>query len=637
MTNRTGKKIYTFLLLIIFFVLNKSVFAQHDADSLTNILVTLNLKNDFTPQPIPFNDSILEFFHKVEPKDNHSILTIDLANLGSASISEYFFARDDFYKRNFFFNTSFNNYITNSENVVYFNTRRPYTSIMHSTSSKTRDLQTIDFIHTQNVNPDLNFGIRYNFISSLGQYLDQANSLNSVGITGNYKKNRYSVYASYIYDKFKLQNSGGYNDTIGFDPVVPEHFLQNSGTVLFNQAVSITQKYNLGKYKNLSYKDTIVKVLEPRISFSHNILISRRYHLYKDEEKSEDTYYIHNYYLNNFTYDSVAVQSMSNKFRTGSEEIFEKQYKFGFSFILNNNWYRFYNFKDYIILQNTKTFVENQLTGNIYTINEKGLNFNFSGNYYFTGYRASDFQIKTEIFKDLFQNKYKSLIILKAVYSNMKPDYFQNTYYSNHFIWENNFNPIKRTDIEFKYLINPIKFYFRFNSAFIKNFIYNDISASPVQYNSNLTVLAASVEKRFNLHRVIFENKLIWQQSSDDNVLSLPLLAVYQSTYFTMNYQNSLYVHAGFEVYYSTKYKSYSYNPAIGQFYFENNDRKYAGNYPYITVFANLRIKRNVLLFFKLMHVNSGILNNDILPYNVIHYPLQTRLFKFGVKWTFKN
>ncbi|MCF6183288.1 MAG: putative porin [Bacteroidales bacterium] len=630
-------RLYKLFLLIIFVVFSKYTDAQHDADSLTNILLTQNLKDNFTPKEIPFNDSILDFFHIAEPLLKKDILSADLGNIGSASISEDFFKRNDFYKRTFLFNSSFNNYILNSENVIYYNTRRPYTSIMHTTSTKVRDLQTIDFIHTQNVNPNLNFGIQYNFISSAGQYLDQSNGLNSVGITSNYKKNKYSVFAAFVTDKFKLQNSGGYIDTLGFDQTVPEHFLLNSGTILSNKELSITQKYSLGKYKNLSYKDTIIKVLEPRVSFSHNIQLSARYFLYKDQEKSENTFYIQNYYLNNFSYDSVAVQSLINRFRFGSEEVFEKQHKFGFSFMLNDNLYKIYNFKNYITLQNTAVFFENQVTGNFYTLSNKGLNINISGNYYFTGYRTNDYRIKTAVFKNLFQNKYKSAVLLKFTYSNMKADYFQNTYYSNHFIWDNNFNSIQRADATFKYTMKHQKLNFRFNSAYIKNYIYNDISASPVQVDSGIKVFSAYVEKRFNLNRIIFENKVIWQHSSDDNIISLPQLAAYQSTYFIMHYKKALLVHAGYEVYYSTKYKSYSYNPSTGQFYFENNDKKYAGNYPYITVFANLKIKHNVLLFFKLMNVSSAVVKTGILPYYVNHYPLQTLMFKFGVKWTFRN
>ncbi len=627
-----------FLILSIFFLsLKQSAVAQHDADSLTNILLTFNLKDNFTTVNTAFNDSSLSFFHRAEPTYNNSILSADLGNIGSAYISEIYFKRPDFYKRLFSFNFPYDTYLKKSDNIIYYNTRRPYTSIMHTTSSKVLDLQTIDFIHTQNINPDWNIGIRYNFSSSLGQYLSEKKGLNSVGLTTNYTKNRYSLYASYIFNKFNLENSGGYNDSLGFDIKVPEPFLKNSNTILYNQELSVTQKYNFGKFKNLSYKDTIIKVPEPKISLSHNLLVSRRYRLYTDENEGDNSFYFYNYYQKNFSYDSVAVQSLSNKIRFGSEEIFEQKNKFGFSLILNNNWYKLYNFKDYIFLQNTRTFIENQIKGNIHTINLKSLNIEFSGNYYFSGYRKNDFRISTNLSKTLFKNKFRSLISLHAKYTEMKPDFFENTLYSNHYIWENNYQAQKKLVGKLNWGIGKIALNFKLNSAIIKNYLYYDINSSPAQYDSSLTIISASLEKTFNLKRIIFENKIVWQQSSNDDILSLPKIAAYHSTYFILHYQNSLLIHLGFDIYYSTSYKAYNFNPAAGQFYFINNTKKLAGNYPYTTIFANLKIKKNVLLFFKFSNLGSGIISKDVLPFYVTHYPVKGRMFKFGVKWTFKN
>ncbi len=629
-----------FLILLIFFLSSKqSAVAQHDADSLTNILLTFNLKDNFKIVNTAFNDSSLSFFHKTEPIYNKSILPADLGNIGSAYISEIFFKRPDFYNRQFSFNFPYYTYLKNSENVIYYNTRRPYTSIMHTMSSKVLDLQTIDFIHTQNINPDWNFGIRYNFSSSLGQYLSEKKGINSVGITTNYTKNKYSLYASYIFNKFNLENSGGYNDSLGFDVKVPEPFLKNSNTILYNQEISVTQKYNFGKFKNLSYRDTIIKVPEPKISLSHNLLLSRRYRLYEDkkgENENANTFYLYNYYQNSFSYDSVAVQSLSNKIRLGSEDVFEQKNKFGFSLILDNNWYKLYNFKDYIFLQNTTVFIENQIKGNVYTINNKYINVNLSGNYYFSGYRKNDFRVSTNFSEKLFNNKYSSVIRLNAGYTEMKPDYFENTLYSNHYIWENDFLPVKRIEGAFSYEMDKIALNFRLNSAIIKNYIYYDISSSPAQYDSSITIISASIEKKIKLKRIIFENKIVWQQSSNDNIISLPEIAAYHSTYFILHYQNSLLIHLGYDIYYSTSYKAYNYNPAAGQFYFINNTKKLAGNYPYITIFANLKIKKNVLLFFKFSNMLS-LLQNDVLPFYVNHYPTKGLMFKFGVKWTFKN
>ncbi len=629
-------RIHLFLTLFLLTGTVNLAEAQHDADSLRNILVTLSLPDNFEEVPINYNDSILDLFHRAEPSYKNDILPADLGNIGSACISEDFFKRPDSYLTEFLFNEPFKNYILGSQNIMFYNTRRPYTSVFHTTSTKTVDLQTIDFIHTQNVNPNLNLGIQYNFISSLGQYLDQANSLNSVGITSNYKKNKYKLFVSYIFNKFKLKNSGGYIDTLGADLNVPEHYLQHSVSTLFNQEFSVTQKYILGNYKNLSYRDTIIKVPEPKFSISHNLRLARRYRVYTDEETAENNYYLNFFYKNGYTYDSVAVKSLSNSFKFESEKIFEEKHKFGFDVAIHGKLYNIYNFKNYIFEGNTNTFFENRINGNLHSDFSGKIHTEIYGDYFFGGYRSGDYRIRAKLEKTLFKDKLKSEADLKIQYTHQKPDYFINTYYSNHYIWENNFSEIDRTDLSFSYLFSYYRLKFNVNSALINNYVYYDITSMPAQADNSVSIISASAEKTFNLKRFTFINKILWEKSSDDNIISLPELSLYQSVYLKMLYNKTLLIHLGFEVYYSSEYKSFNFNPATGQFYFENNNKKLTGNYPYVTVFADMKIKRNVMLFFKFMHINS-FMNTETLPYYVTNYPLQNRLFKFGVRWTFKN
>jgi outer membrane receptor protein involved in Fe transport len=72
--------------------------------------------------------------------------------------------------------------------------------------------------------------------------------------------------------------------------------------------------------------------------------------------------------------------------------------------------------------------------------------------------------------------------------------------------------------------------------------------------------------------------------------------------------------------------------PATGQFYLQ--DEKEIGNYAYVDVFANFRIK-TFRLFLKLEHLNAGF--TERVYYTVPHYPMPGRTFKFGISWQFLN
>jgi len=147
-------------------------------------------------------------------------------------------------------------------------------------------------------------------------------------------------------------------------------------------------------------------------------------------------------------------------------------------------------------------------------------------------------------------------------------------------------------------------------------------------------VVSALAEKNFQFKRINIRNKAVWQYSSNDNIISLPVIAVYHSSYLKFNYENSLLVHLGYDVSYSTEYKAFSYKPAIGHFYFDGD--KMTGNYLNISVFVNLKIKRNVFIFLKMENITSDILT-DPFTSDISHYPIYGRIFKFGVKWMFKN
>jgi outer membrane receptor protein involved in Fe transport len=100
-------------------------------------------------------------------------------------------------------------------------------------------------------------------------------------------------------------------------------------------------------------------------------------------------------------------------------------------------------------------------------------------------------------------------------------------------------------------------------------------------------------------------------------------------------YENDIFnraarIQIGASVFYSSAYYADAYMPATAQFYLQDN-KKY-GNYPYIDFFVNAKVK-NVRVFFKIDHLNSGWMGNTYIP--VQNYPMNGRAFKVGFSWRF--
>jgi hypothetical protein len=92
----------------------------------------------------------------------------------------------------------------------------------------------------------------------------------------------------------------------------------------------------------------------------------------------------------------------------------------------------------------------------------------------------------------------------------------------------------------------------------------------------------------------------------------------------------------GADVTYNTLYHPYAYMPATGRFY--RQEQSNAGDYPFINIFVNIKIKRT-RLFFMFDHFNAGKMGENIrYNYDMIPgYPMNIRMFRYGLSWTFYN
>jgi hypothetical protein len=97
-------------------------------------------------------------------------------------------------------------------------------------------------------------------------------------------------------------------------------------------------------------------------------------------------------------------------------------------------------------------------------------------------------------------------------------------------------------------------------------------------------------------------------------------------------YKNNLNVFIGADVVYYAPTQMMSFMPMVNQYNLD--DIKMAGNYPFIDVFLNARIK-TVRFFVKVTHVNSGLFGFKY--YGANNYPLKDRTIQFGLNWVFIN
>jgi len=174
-----------------------------------------------------------------------------------------------------------------------------------------------------------------------------------------------------------------------------------------------------------------------------------------------------------------------------------------------------------------------------------------------------------------------------------------------------------------------------FRYSITDNFTYFGAGSLPEYHSGAISVAALTIDKTIRAGGFRFGNRVLLQQSSNSTVLDLPLVTLRSALWYDKNIHfritgGNLHLETGAEVFLHTPYHAMSYMPATGRYHNQNSVE--TGNYPFVNVFLNVKIKRTrIMLCFD--HVNSGFTGRDyfLLPL----YPLNMRMLRYGVAWTF--
>ena len=164
--------------------------------------------------------------------------------------------------------------------------------------------------------------------------------------------------------------------------------------------------------------------------------------------------------------------------------------------------------------------------------------------------------------------------------------------------------------------------------------VLKDIRAG--QESSDIQVIDATLNQDIRLGILHWDNSITWQYSSNQDILPLPQLNVFSNLYLKFKYFKKMDIEFGGDVTWFTEYYAPDYSPAAGQFYTQNENSKVkVGNYPLINAYLNC-VLRSVRFYVMVYHVNYGMTGNNIgAPFWAPHYPMNPRMFKIGISWTF--
>lgn len=237
----------------------------------------------------------------------------------------------------------------------------------------------------------------------------------------------------------------------------------------------------------------------------------------------------------------------------------------------------------------------------------------------------------------------------KGFFHRLNPTFYYRHYHSKHAWWDNDgLDKIMHSRIEGIFAYRKTKTMLRVAFDEIKNYTYfgmaygitedfdrigNKFAAR--QNKDAMSVLTIALSQDFRLGPLNWENLVTYQKSSQEDVLPLPLVNVYTNLYLKFKIARVLKCDFGADARYFTSYYAPDYCPALGQYAVqESENRVKVGGYPLVNVYANFHLKRT-RFFVMMSHVNAGSGNKNY--FLAPHYPLNQRVFRFGVSWNFYN
>ena len=595
-----------------------------------------------------------------------------LGNLGSPRMSRIFFDRGE--ESQFFFIDPYDFSVLTPDEVTFMNTFSPFTNLTYHKSFNSRNSEErFKSYFAVNANSKLGFGFFVDYVYGRGMYSNQSTALFNTGLFSSYLGEKYNMHFIFSYDNLKNRENGGITDDRYItDPLeMAEGKKQYTSTdiptkynKIWNHNVSLhtflTHRYNLGFYKERTDSvstDSVTTVQDfiPVTSFIHTLEFDKNNRKYISQDDAQNRELFEHNYFGTDSIDIARRTSLRNTFGISLREGFNKWAKAGLTAYLTHEY------RDFTLRDTTeagaitmKHYKENIVYVGGELLKEQGklLHYKVLGEIAVAGEDAGSFRIEGK--GDLNFKFLGDSIRLdaNAYIKDQTPTFFYRHFHSKHYWWNNDdLSQIMRTRIEGKLTFNKLSTTIRAGVENIKNYTYLANASVPVQnsqqeiisykndaavqqYSGNIQVFTAMLQQKFKLGIFHLDGEVVYQKSSEQDILPLPSLSAYGNFYIKTGLAKKvLQLELGADVRYFTKYHAPDYSPVIGQFYLQNpNERIAIGGCPVVNVYANLHLKRTR---FYIMMYNVNQTSGNSRYFLAPHYPINPRMIKAGLSWNF--
>lgn len=624
-------------------------------------IVVWNVDQDFQQFKYQKQDTSFNYWFNDIPQLRNDVNVTWQGVSGSATQYYNYFKREE--EDNAIFYTPYRDYSFSASTLPQYNTKTPYTELAYWGTLFAKDEKeemNVRVWTSQNILPSLNLTLGFYKFGGKGM-LQREDVTNSNAVVGlNYLGKKYMMHTGFVHNKITKSENGGVTDLSMIrdttldarELAVNLHNASNEikkNTIFLDETFripfSFINKLKSKKDSTFTYSaDTLDKnITSAYIGHSSTLDIYSK--KYTDEINSSNPeaaqFYNNTFYLNpTSSADSLRTLRLDNKVFMRLQPWASDAALSKIDVGIGDKLASYYSFNPDVYisgkLKNTylnSAYVYAGANGKI----KRYVEWDATGRYTFAGYEVNDFRVDANMkfsFYPFRRDKYSPIDLKIHFETGLKePDFYQQNLLTNHFRWNNDFNKTSTTKILGELDIPKWELAASFGYALLANNLYYD-SKGIVQQNSGaMSVMTAYLQKNFTFWKIHLDNRALFQLSSNNDVLPLPMLALNLRWYIQFPVvRKVMEMQIGLNTYFTTAWNAPGYNPALGVWY--NQTAQKYGNCPYYDAFVNIQWLK-ACIFVKFMNAGQGwpMQTND---YFTSHGNIYTqRAIKIGIYWPF--
>ncbi len=525
----------------------------------------------------------------------------------------------------FIFRNPYTSYFTSTNDVVYYNTRKPFTRFDFKSGGN--GYEDVQGVFTLNPTPFLNAGLKYRSIKTDGNFINSASKNKDFILWQSYTGHRYQNHFNITISRQSAQEYGGIiNDSVYTEGTRIDLLsvkLNNATSEQRNQAAFFSHEYRFGKMTTDSVyreEDTVLQLnYHGNFSLYQDVRLSRNWRIYDD---IPGDFYSQIYRNPSYTRDSIAL--ISGRHQAGILFFGERDSVRTFRIFAGiiNEGKRFH-------LTDRDDFVQNHyLKAHISDNSRRKFRYKASARYGIAGRRQSDFKsaVSLAYHPDSLQH-----ISFNNSLKHEAANYFYEHFASNHFYWNQALANEKVVKNELAYHQDKYHLSIRLNHAILTDPIYIGESLKPEQFKGSANIISAGLGKEFILGPVGLKTDIIYQHINQDSILYIPDLLIFSGLYFEHSlFEKHMLLRIGADARYHSDYTAVTYIPATGFFAPENGQS--LPESLLVDAYLSFKVKR-FRAFIRYNNIGGELLSDA--AWSLLHYPERPSAISFGFSWEF--